>query len=38
MASSIAAFADADIDHIQVVLDPIDAHGVEELAEIVSLI
>jgi alkanesulfonate monooxygenase SsuD/methylene tetrahydromethanopterin reductase-like flavin-dependent oxidoreductase (luciferase family) len=38
MASSIAAFADADIDHIQVVLDPIDADGVEELAEIVSLI
>lgn len=38
MASSIAAFAEADMDHIQVVLDPIDADGVEELAEIISLI
>ncbi len=38
MASNIAAFADAGMDHIQVVLDPIDAAGVEELANIVSLI
>lgn len=37
IASEIQAFADAGIEHIQVVLDPIDAPGVEELAEIVSL-
>jgi alkanesulfonate monooxygenase SsuD/methylene tetrahydromethanopterin reductase-like flavin-dependent oxidoreductase (luciferase family) len=38
VATSIAAFADTGMDHIQVVLDPIDSAGLEELAEIVSLI
>lgn len=38
MAESLAAFARVGIDHIQVVLDPIDAAGVEELAEVVALI
>ena len=38
MARELAAFADAGIGHIQVVLDPIDARGVEELAEVVRLI
>lgn len=33
IASAVAAFEPAGIDHIQVVLDPIDAAGVEELAE-----
>ena len=38
MSRELAAFADAGISHIQVVLDPIDARGVEELAEVVRLI
>jgi alkanesulfonate monooxygenase SsuD/methylene tetrahydromethanopterin reductase-like flavin-dependent oxidoreductase (luciferase family) len=38
MATKIAAFADTGVTHIQVVLDPIDSAGVEELAEIVALI
>ena len=38
MAMKIAAFAEAGMKHIQVVLDPIDAAGVEELAQIVALI
>jgi probable F420-dependent oxidoreductase len=38
MADSLAAFANAGIDHIQVVLDPIDSEGVEELAQVVELI
>ena len=38
MAETLASFAGAGIGHIQVVLDPIDAAGVEELAEVVSLI
>jgi len=38
MARELTAFADAGIDHIQVVLDPIDARGVEELAEVVRLV
>jgi len=38
IARSIAAFADAGMDHIQVVLDPIDADAVEELAAIIDLI
>ncbi|HSM46103.1 MAG TPA: LLM class flavin-dependent oxidoreductase, partial [Acidimicrobiia bacterium] len=35
IASELGAFADVGIGHLQVVLDPIDAAGVEELAEIV---
>lgn len=35
IASELAVFADVGIGHLQVVLDPIDAAGVEELAEIV---
>lgn len=38
MAKSLGEFADMGLGHIQVVLDPIDAAGVEELAEIVALI
>jgi len=38
MAVRIASFADAGISHVQVVLDPIDARGVEELATVISLI
>ncbi|HJS71492.1 MAG TPA: LLM class flavin-dependent oxidoreductase [Acidimicrobiia bacterium] len=38
VASEIAAFEGAGLSHIQVVLDPIDAKAVEELAEIVRLI
>lgn len=38
MAESLAAFADIGIDHIQIVLDPIDAAGVEELAGVIALI
>jgi len=38
MATRIAAFAEGGMGHIQVVLDPIDAAGVEELAKIVGLI
>jgi len=38
MAIKMAAFAEAGMGHIQVVLDPIDAAGVEELAQIVALI
>lgn len=38
IAASIAAFATAGMDHVQVVLDPIDAAGVEELATIIALI
>lgn len=38
MASQIASFAEAGISHVQVVLDPIDAPAVEELATIVSLV
>ncbi len=36
IASELTAFADVGIGHLQVVLDPIDAAGVEELAEIVG--
>lgn len=36
IASELGAIADAGIGHIQVVLDPIDARAVEELAEIVN--
>lgn len=38
MAAALRAFAPAGISHLQVVLDPIDAAGVEELAEVVRLI
>jgi alkanesulfonate monooxygenase SsuD/methylene tetrahydromethanopterin reductase-like flavin-dependent oxidoreductase (luciferase family) len=38
MAVSIRQFGSVGIDHLQVVLDPIDAPGVEELAEIVGLV
>lgn len=35
--TELAAFGAAGIDHIQIVLDPIDAAGVEELAGIMNL-
>jgi hypothetical protein len=38
VASTLREFAEVGMSHIQVVLDPIDAAGVEELAEIVGLI
>jgi len=38
MALALGGFAGAGLDHIQVVLDPIDAAGVEELARVVELI
>lgn len=38
IANELRAFEQAGIDHIQVVLDPIDAPAVEELAEVVKLI
>jgi alkanesulfonate monooxygenase SsuD/methylene tetrahydromethanopterin reductase-like flavin-dependent oxidoreductase (luciferase family) len=38
VAAELRAFAAAGMSHIQVVLDPIDVAGVEELAEIVQLI
>ncbi len=34
IAEGLAAFADVGLDHVQIVLDPIDAAGVEELAVI----
>ncbi|MGH8914301.1 MAG: LLM class flavin-dependent oxidoreductase [Acidimicrobiia bacterium] len=38
MAESLSGFADTGISHLQVVLDPIDARSIEELAGVVSLI
>lgn len=38
IAAELRAFDDLGLAHIQVVLDPIDARGVEELAEIVRLL
>lgn len=38
IAADLADFVAAGVNHIQVVLDPIDVAAVEELAEIVSLI
>lgn len=38
IAAELKTFDDLGLDHIQVVLDPIDAPGVEELAEIVRLV
>jgi probable F420-dependent oxidoreductase len=37
IAEKLSAFARVGVSHVQVVLDPIDAKGVEELAEILSL-
>lgn len=38
MAEALREFERSGLDHMQVVLDPIDAAGVEELAAIVSLV
>ena len=38
MAAALRAFSDERISHVQVVLDPIDAAGVAELAEVKRLI
>lgn len=38
IAAELAAFVPAGISHLQVVLDPIDAPAVEELAEVVRMI
>lgn len=38
IASELKAFDEAGLAHVQIVLDPIDAGGVEELAEIVRLL
>lgn len=38
IAEGLAGFAAAGIDHVQVVLDPIDAAAVEELAQVVQLV
>lgn len=38
IAAELKAFDDLGLDHVQIVLDPIDARGVEELAEIVRLL
>lgn len=38
IAAELRAFDAAGVGHLQVVLDPIDAKGVEELAEIVRLV
>lgn len=38
IASALGEFALAGISHIQIVLDPIDTAGVEELAEIIRLV
>lgn len=38
VAGELQAFADAGLEHIQIVLDPIDGPAVEDLAEIVQLI
>ena len=38
IAEVLGQFQDAGLGHIQIVLDPIDASAVEELAEIVSLV
>ena len=37
IAEQLVAFGPAGIDHLQIVLDPITAAGVEELAEILQL-
>jgi hypothetical protein len=38
VAAALADFGRAGISHLQVVLDPIDAAGVVELAEIIALV
>jgi len=38
IAEGLAAFEEIGVDHVQVVLDPIDAPSVEELAETVALL
>lgn len=38
IASALTEFKEVGIDHMQIVLDPIDAAGVTELAEIVALV
>jgi probable F420-dependent oxidoreductase len=38
IAAELSAFAEVGLGHVQVVLDPIDARGVEELAEIARLV
>jgi alkanesulfonate monooxygenase SsuD/methylene tetrahydromethanopterin reductase-like flavin-dependent oxidoreductase (luciferase family) len=38
VAATLREFSDVGMSHLQIVLDPIDAAGVEELAEIVGLI
>jgi hypothetical protein len=38
IAAELAKFAEVGISHLQVVLDPIDEAGVEELAEIIALL
>lgn len=37
IAAELRAFADAGLGHVQVILDPIDARGVEQLGEIARL-
>jgi alkanesulfonate monooxygenase SsuD/methylene tetrahydromethanopterin reductase-like flavin-dependent oxidoreductase (luciferase family) len=37
MAEAIASFESAGMDHLQLVIDPIDAAAVEEMAEVVAL-
>lgn len=38
MAETLARFGEAGITHLQVVLDPVDARSVEDLAEVVALV
>ena len=38
IAETLAGFADAGLDHIQLVLDPIDAAAVEEMGEVIRLL
>jgi hypothetical protein len=37
MAESLTRFAAIGVDHLQTVLDPIDARSVEELGEVLAL-
>jgi probable F420-dependent oxidoreductase len=37
MAEALSRFGEAGVTHLQAVLDPIDAHSVEELAEVLDL-
>jgi alkanesulfonate monooxygenase SsuD/methylene tetrahydromethanopterin reductase-like flavin-dependent oxidoreductase (luciferase family) len=38
IAAALFEFAEAGLDHIQLVLDPIDAAAVEEMAEVITLL